>query len=154
MQLNASPPAIIFKTNDPKWSYARGPFVFMSRKHGAVTLRHELFHVRQFWALLGLGVVLAFALALLVLNFNWLAFLVPFMIAAPVALFELNDQLDFQKEAAAYAESVRNGGSLDVAARNLSEDNKFYTYDKSYEECRREIERRIPRQWWGGYALF
>ncbi len=82
--------------------------------HGAseTLLRHELWHVKQDIVTCGLRPFLALL---------WPGF-------------------KFRCEAAAYAESVRHGGSLDRYARILS---KQYGLGKSERECREAIERYL-----------
>lgn len=132
MRLNLLPPAIITQGHHPTRSTTRLFLVTLSRSAASHTLQHELCHVWQAWALVTIGAGLAS------LTGDPMA-----LIAAPLPyiLYEFIPALNYRKEAAAYAASVRHGRDIDNAAVILA------THGSTVDEARQAIARRIKRKW-------
>ena len=150
MKLNLWPPALIIQTDNPSISTTQGFVVKLMKNAPAHMVAHELWHVRQFWFLIGVGVAIAYGAHAAT---GYGAVLTP-IAALPALVFEFVTELDRRKEMAAYAESVRQGRGLYGAALVASKYYNLPTKARSEIKARREIEKRLPRRWWGGYALF
>ena len=155
MRLNAFPPAIIVRSSHPRVSTTRACIIAMSDGASPSTIYHELWHVRQFWFAMILGV----ALWMSVLNFlpvdqmpdlvqEWIVMLV----FLPHLWFHYRPDGVLKKEAAAYAESVRRGRDLQNAVSALADNDHLYEGIDRHE-AEWEIRQRLEPAWFG-YRLF
>jgi len=142
-------PVIITKSKNT-WGHARAFFVKLPDNHGKPMYEHELFHVKQFYAMLFLYVTTVSAM---IYGLNYLdlrqdvSFGISMLTSAAMIWMYLNDWMKFRKETAAYGESLRNIKPSDresVArhyARVLSS-SENYDLEITYEEALEKILKR------------
>ena len=111
---------VFYRPSWDSWGHTRGPVVYLPVVARPDLVAHEVWHVRQFWA----------ALALTLLT------------AGLFGLWWLSPAGRFRAEAAAYAESVRRGKSLERAAEALA----GYGLGRNTFQCRAAIERALERE--------
>ena len=148
-------PVFITKSKDG-WAHASGPVIKLPDDCHDVVVKHELFHVKQFYALLLPALILCIALPLLAVAYLPITsfWAISLFTYAPVGLVILtmvwwnSDFLRYRRECAAYGESLRNlktsmlGQMLQSYAFTLSANKSHYDFDVTKDEAAERIAKR------------
>lgn len=148
-------PVFITKSKDG-WAHASGPVIKLPDDCHDVVVQHELFHVKQFYALLLPVLLLCIALPLLAATYLPITSvsIISILTLMPVSLSVLalvwwnSDFLRYRRECAAYGESLRHlktsmmGHMLQSYAFTLSANKKHYDFDVTSDEAAERIAKR------------
>lgn len=132
-------PVVALRSRDG-WGHARGPVIWLPDDATAVLVAHELFHVKQFYALLALIV----ALICVPVGAGWPP-AIGGAVAGVLALWwALSARSRYWREAAAYGESLRRLGTAAHAGyyARLLADDPHYDLSVTRDTARARILKR------------
>jgi hypothetical protein len=136
---------VIYRKSRDTWGHARGIFVYLPETYSNVLRRHEVFHVKQWYAVYLPSAATSAA-----------ALIHPFLIAVPIALMALASiiywlpKVRVRREVAAYGESIRAENPQTPEAEEhlisyyayVMDTAEAYSYEKETLEGIKEMIRR------------
>ena len=151
-------PVISLKSKD-SWGHAKGPLIWLPENHTKALYRHELFHVKQWYAesavfLAGSALVYTAAklaadsFPALVANVWAITILVALVVGICFSKWTNSKRQHFRRETAAYGESLRNMPSTYVNAQAMHYARTLATSDRyglnvSTDEALQRIKDRF-----------